>query len=126
MIAETRMLLELELVEPSLGWRQLDDDHAGPGSSASSRSASNQPWSGSGSVRSRIDAHSAAVAAVQAAAPAHVDRHQRGGHAGEELHGADETLGAHQRQQHAQPQHDRPRGACTASSPKPRPTTSAR
>ena len=23
-IAETRMLLELELVEPSLGWRQLD------------------------------------------------------------------------------------------------------
>ena len=44
--------------------------HARPGSSASSRSASSQPSSGSGSVRSRIDAHSAAVAAVHAAAPA--------------------------------------------------------
>ncbi len=32
--------------------------------------ASSQPWTGSGSVRSRIDAHNAAVAAVHAAAPA--------------------------------------------------------
>ena len=87
-------------------------------SSASSRSASSQPSSGSGSVRSRIDAHSAAVAAVHAAAPATWTRHQRGGHAGEELHGADETLRAHQRHQHAEPQRTG-RGACTASSPKP-------
>ncbi len=58
----------------------------GSAGSASSRSASSQPWSGSGSVRSRIDAHSAAVAAVQAAAPATCTRHQRGGHTGEELH----------------------------------------
>ena len=43
----------------------------GPGSSGSSHWASNQPLTGSGLDRSRIDAHSAAVAAVQAAAPAH-------------------------------------------------------
>ena len=63
------LLLELELVEPSLGWRQVDratrDLRSG-----SSRSASSQRWTGSGSVRSRIDAHSAEVAAVHAAAPA--------------------------------------------------------
>ena len=39
-----------------------------------------------------------------------MDGHQRGRHAGEELHGADETLGAHQRQQHAEPEHRR--GGC--------------
>ena len=45
-------------------------DHAGPSTTPVRASASSQPWTGSGSVRSRIDAHSAAVAAVHAAAPA--------------------------------------------------------
>ena len=38
-----------------------------------------------------------------------MDGHQRGGHAGEELHGADDSLRAHQREEHPEPQHDRPR-----------------
>ena len=63
------LLLELEMVEPSLGWRQLDETTRDC-SNASSRSAWSQPSSGWASVRSRIDAHSAAVAAVHAAAPA--------------------------------------------------------
>ena len=37
-----------------------------------------------------------------------MDGHQRRGYPGEELHGADETLGDHQRQQHAQSEHHRP------------------
>ena len=48
-------LLELELVEPSLGWRQLDETARATCSSASSRSASSQPSIGSGSGPCRTD-----------------------------------------------------------------------
>ena len=62
-------VVELDLVAPSLGWRQLDDAVRDTGS-VSSRCASSQPWTGWGWVRCRIEAHNAAVAAVHTAAPA--------------------------------------------------------
>ena len=74
-------LLELELVEPSLGWRQWTTSR-GCASSASSHLAWNQPSTGWDLVRCRIDAHSAAVTAVPAAAP--VDRDECGRHTGAE------------------------------------------
>jgi hypothetical protein len=37
-----------------------------------------------------------------------MDRDQRCRHAGKELHGADETLGGDERQQHVEPQRDGP------------------
>ena len=101
-------------------------DARGDRSNASSRSAWSQPWTGSGSVRSRIDAHSAAVAAVHAAAPATWIADQRGGHAGEELHGPHEALRQHQRPA------ARPAAAAPAAAPAPpsarsrAPTSSAR
>ena len=81
----------------------------GPGSSASSRWASSQPSSGSGSVRSRIDAHSAAVAAVHAAAPATWTATSAAGTPVKNCTVPTEALRAHQHQQHAQPQQHRPR-----------------
>ena len=62
------LLLELEMVEPSLGWQLA----------AEARSERERNFAvcvesalgSSGSARDRIDAHSAAVAAVHAAAPA--------------------------------------------------------
>ena len=128
--AEDPRLLELEVVEPSLGWRQLDEDRSRSGSARVRTRRSSQPWTGWGSARSttergRIDAHSAAVAAVQMAAPADVHGHQCGGHPGEELHGADHALQGGPARAGPRRASWTGRGARTASSAKARPISRA-
>ena len=81
------VLLELELIEPSLGWRQLDERTGNYGSAASlcSRDACERL----GSVRCRIDAHSTAVAAAgNRTGDVHRDQHRR--HTGVVLDHADQ------------------------------------
>ena len=118
-------LAELNLVAPSLGWRLLDDDARDGRATPSSRCASSQPWTGWGWVRSRIEAHSAAVAAVHDRRSGDVHRDQRRGHPGEELHRPDCGLREHRHHQHAQPHQHRPRRV-HGQQPEPSPTSSAR
>ena len=81
-------LLELEMVEPA--WAGASSTRTpGDCSNASSRSGWSQPSSGWASVRSRIDAHSAAVRCRTRGRTRDVHGHQRGRHAGEELHDPD-------------------------------------
>ena len=83
--------------------------------------ASSQPWSGSGSVRCRIDAHSAAVAAVQAAAPATCSATSTAGTPVKNCTDADQALQQHQADQHDEPPHAPAAVRRTASRPTPRP-----
>ena len=106
--AQRPTLLELELVEPSLGWRQLDDADTRARSSAGSPSASSQPCERLGLGPSRIDAHSAAVAAVQAAAPATCTATSAAGTPVKNCTVPTQALRAHQGDQHAEPHQHRP------------------
>ena len=63
-------LLELELVEPSLGWRQLDETARGLQQREFALGVESALERFGLGPLTRIDAHSAAVAAVQMAAPA--------------------------------------------------------